>query len=273
MTKSTPLSNPKLGKKSARKWAVAARFSDYFHVANLPTPPAVFGGPPPNLNWEGMLGNDRYGNCVCAGAAHETIYWDTFSKNPITTFTAACVLSDYSAVTGFNTNDPYSDEGTDMGVYASYRKKTGILDAHGKRHKVSGYLGLQVANINELILAAYLFNGVGFGFEFPSSAMSQFNSGSQIWSVVSKNSQILGGHYVNVFGRNAAGNILLSTWGKTWSMTPQFAQYYNDETIAWVSVENINAISQLNPEGLNIVQLLADLGQLPGTPNPKVSLE
>ena len=88
MTKSTPLSNPKLGKKSARKWAVAARFSDYFHVANLPTPPAVFGGPPPNLNWEGMLGNDRYGNCVCAGAAHETIYWDTFSKNPITTFTA-----------------------------------------------------------------------------------------------------------------------------------------------------------------------------------------
>ena len=56
------------------------------------------------------------------------------------TFNNQSVLKDYSAVTGFNPNDPNTDQGTDMQVAASYRRKTGVLDAAGKRHKVIAYL-------------------------------------------------------------------------------------------------------------------------------------
>ena len=131
----------KLGKKPARPGAVKLKLAKYLVKPKLPTPPKVFGhealiGP----NWE-MLGNDQYGDCVWAGAAHETMLWNKEAARAVT-FNNQSVLKDYSAVTGFNPNDPNTDQGTDMQVAASYRRKTGVLDANGKRHKVIAYLAL-----------------------------------------------------------------------------------------------------------------------------------
>src|SRR5215468_8854266 len=123
----------KLGKKPARPGAVKFKLANYLVKLKLPTPPQVFGHEGLiGANW-GMLGNDQYGDCVWAGAAHETMLWNKEAARAVS-FSDKSVLSDYSAATGFDPNDPSTDQGTDMQAAASYRKKTGIRDAKGKRH-------------------------------------------------------------------------------------------------------------------------------------------
>ena len=46
-------------------------------------------------------------------------------------FSDFSVLSDYSAVTGFDPADPATDQGTDVQDAATYRRVTGLLDANG----------------------------------------------------------------------------------------------------------------------------------------------
>ena len=48
--------------------------SRYLIPAKLPTPPAEFGHDAVIGDWE-MLGNDTVGDCVIAGALHETMLW------------------------------------------------------------------------------------------------------------------------------------------------------------------------------------------------------
>lgn len=244
-----------LGKTPARSGAMKFKLSDYLNRKALPKPPATFGheGLIP-ASW-GMLGNDSYGDCVWAGAAHETMMWNAEAGVKVA-FTDKAVLSDYSAVTGFNPKKPNTDQGTDMVVAASYRRKTGIVDAAGKRHQVAAYLSIKPGDLNEHLAAAYLFGAIGIGIEFPASAMDQFNAGKP-WDVVSR-SKIEGGHYIPLVARRA--NLECVTWGKVQQMTSAFFQKYNDESVAYVSLEALK--NNKSPEGFNAAQLQADLSAL-----------
>ena len=248
----------KLGKKPARPGAVKFKLANYLDKAKLPTPPKMFGHQGLiGANWE-MLGNDHYGDCVWAGAAHETMLWNK-EAGRIIAFNDQSVLKDYSAVTGFNPKDPSTDQGTDMQVAASYRRKTGVLDVPGKRHKVIAYLALAPGNPDQLALAIYLFGATGIGIKFPNSAMDQFNAGKP-WDV-SKNAKIEGGHYIPGVGRDAKGNIVVVTWGKIQLMTPRFYTKYCDEVVAYVSDEALLAGGR-TLDGFNLAQLKADLNAL-----------
>lgn len=244
-----------LGKTPARAGAMTFKLSKYIDKSALPKPPKQFGHEGLIQAIWGMLGNDRYGDCVWAGAAHETMMWNAEAGRKVA-FSDAGVLSDYSAVTGFNPKKPSTDQGTDMVVAASYRRKTGIVDAVGKRHQVAAYLSIKPGDINEHMIAAYLFGAVGIGIEFPSSAMDQFNAGKP-WDVVSR-SKIEGGHYVPLVARRA--NLEVVTWGRLQAMTPAFFQKYNDESVAYVSLEALQ--NNKSPEGFNAAQLQADLAAL-----------
>jgi len=247
---------PKLGKKPARPGAVRLKFSDYATISRLPTPPASFGhGAKVTTAWN-MLGNDAYGDCVWAGAAHEHLLWN-YEAGVAVPFNEKCVLSDYSAVTGFNPNDPNTDQGTDMQAAASYRKKTGILDAHGKRHKVGAYLAIQPGNLDEHLTAAYIFGLVGLGITFPNTAMDQFNTGHP-WDVAA-GSQIDGGHYIPLISRSAGMSIVL-TWGREQFMTDAFFKANNDESIVYVSTDFLSG--GLSPDGFDLEHLNADLAAL-----------
>lgn len=247
----------KLGKLPARKDAVKFKLANYIDPAALPKPPKSFGHE--NLVgaklWQ-MLGNDQYGDCVWAGAAHETMMWNLEAGKHID-FQDQNVLSDYAAVTGFNPNDPNSDQGTDMQAAASYRRKTGIVDASGNRHQVAAYLAIKPGNLTELYQAMYLFGAVGIGIQFPKSAMDQFDRGKP-WSVV-KDSPIDGGHYVPLVAHRS--HLMCVTWGQVQPMTLGFFQKYNDEAIAYVSLEALQ--NNKSPEGFDAAALLADLNKLP----------
>lgn len=244
----------KLGKLPARPDAVKFKLTDYLNASALPKPPTRFGHEVITLPWQ-MLGNDNYGDCVFAGAAHETMLWNHEAGRD-TRFTDASVLSDYSAVTGFNPHDPNSDQGTDMAVAASYRRKTGVVDAAGQRHTVAAYLAIQPGNITQMFQAMYLFGAVGIGIEFPGSAMTQFNQGRP-WKVVA-GATIEGGHYVPLVARRHYIEVV--TWGRIQPVTQGFLEKYVDEVLAYVSTEAL--MNNKSPEGFDAATLLQDLSLL-----------
>jgi len=219
------------------KIAYSFKLANYLNLSALPTPPSKYGHQALVIDWEGMLGNDQYGDCVFAGAAHETILWGKEGGKNVT-FSTQSVLSDYSVVTGFNPNDPNSDQGTDMQVAASYRRKTGVKDQNGTRHKVDAYLAIAAGNEAEIKQAVYLFSNVGIGFQFPASAMAQFNAGKN-WTIVS-GSKIEGGHYVPVVGYDGR-YLYVVTWGKLQKMSWGFFRKYCDEAVVYLSSEMLVA--------------------------------
>ncbi len=156
----------KLGKKPARAWDGGSRFrlARYADPAALPPLPENFGHDKLISSWP-MFANDRYGDCVWAGAAHESMLLAKEAGQSVA-FTDANVLSDYAAVTGFNPDDSSTDQGTDMQVAASYRRTKGIVDATGKRHAIAAYLSVDPANTQHILLAAYMFV-CGVGLQSP----------------------------------------------------------------------------------------------------------
>ncbi|MGA3308688.1 MAG: hypothetical protein ABSD08_08740 [Xanthobacteraceae bacterium] len=247
----------KLGKKPARAGAVRLKLANYTNVTALPPLPATFGHETiiGAHDW-GMLANDRYGDCVWAGAAHETMMLAK-EGGDVVTFTDANVLSDYAAVTGFNPADPSTDQGTDMQDAAAYRRKTGIIDATGKRNTIAAYLALEPGNVEHLYQATYLFGAAGIGLQLPSSALAQSEHG-QLWDVVA-GAPVEGGHYVPLVGRSADG-LDIVTWGAIQVMTEAFLKKYCDEAIAYVSQECL--VDQKSPEGFAYADLISDLAAL-----------
>lgn len=247
----------KLGKRPASSDPRDLKFATYLDATVLPTPPAKFGHQDafPAAGW-GMLGNDQYGDCVWAGAAHETMVFDKLGGTSVA-FDPHAVLSDYSACTGFNPNDPNSDQGTDMRKAAGYRRSTGVIDRAGKRHKIAAYISLTPGGITHTLQAAYLFEAVGIGIQFPSTAMDQFNA-HKPWDVVA-GAKIEGGHYVPLLGADAT-YLYVVTWGQVQRMTHRFFTKYCDEALVYLTQEDLRGGKSV--EGFDLAQLRSDLSAL-----------
>lgn len=246
----------KLGKTKARPEAVTFKLKNFIDKSVLPKPPKTFGHEKfiDTYDWQ-MFANDEVGDCVLAGAAHETMLWNAEAGKTVN-FTDKGVLSDYSAITGYDPNDPNTDQGTDMSAAASYRRKTGVVDADGVRHKIVAYLAIEPGNLTELYQALYLFGAVGVGIEFPASAMDQINAG-KAWSVVSR-SPLEGGHYIAMVAKRT--RLECVTWGQIQPLTTGFYRKYNDESIAMISEEML--INRKSPEGFDYDGLVKCLNAL-----------
>lgn len=251
----------KLGKKPATHDAQDLLFTKYVDTTQLPPTPAEFGHEKlfPPKGW-GMLGNDEWGDCAWAGPAHETMLLSTEGGHPAT-FTTAGVLSDYAAGTGFDpsvgpSGDNPTDKGSNVREVLRYRRKTGIIDAAQKRHKIGAFVKLEPKNLAQVYQAMYLFQTVGIGIEFPGSAMEQFHQGKP-WSVVA-GAQIEGGHYVCCVAKHQ--DIDIVTWGALQQMTVPFFEKYCDEAWVYISTEDLQ--KEKDPDGFNLSQLKKDLAKL-----------
>lgn len=249
----------KLGRNPSPFGAVQFRFAQIFNPAALPTPPAQAFGHKLFQRW-GMLANDKVGDCVVAGACHETMIWTREHNEKCAPFSDATAIAAYSAIGGYVPGDDSTDNGLDMAMAASYRRKTGIADTKGVAHKIDAYLQMDPKNVDVLMQATYVFGAIGIGVNLPKSAEGQFDS-HQPWTVV-RNSQILGGHYVSLVGRNSHGMPLVVTWGRLQACEPNWIRTYCDEAIAYLSLENLDA-KGLSPEGYDRPRLLAMLNSLP----------
>lgn len=240
----------KTGKKPAQYDAKLLHLSDFESVKVPVIAPIGYGHYQKiKQNW-GMLGNDRVGDCVLAGADHETMILTSITGKTAS-FTEGTAVSDYSAITGYNPRDPSTDQGTYMKDAMSYRRHTGILDSNNKRHKVGAYLALEPGNWTQLLQALYAFTVVGIGIEFPDSAMDQYFA-NKPWTVV-KGSAVDRGHYIPVVGRPTSTYLEIVTWGRAMRMSETFYKKYNDESYVFISNEGL--VNGISPEGYNLTDL------------------
>jgi len=248
--------NLKFGKRPARPEAQPKLKFATYSIA-LPEPPVAFGYDSLLPIDSGMLGNDQWGDCVIAGAEHETMLWNAWGGNP-TGFSVETAQADYSAITGFDPNDPSTDQGTDMQVAASYRRHTGIIDAAGIRHKVAGYVSVERGNFAQHKLAAWLFGAVGLGLQVSRTQVDQFDRGEP-WDGT-LDPATTGGHYVPLIGVDRDGYLLVVTWGKVQKVSLAFFLANNDESVAYFSAEFLKAGAA--PNGFDSAQLSADLNSI-----------
>jgi hypothetical protein len=243
----------KKGLLPPRPGAVKLLFGDYAKPS-LPQRPDQFGHDSLVAEWH-MLGNDRVGCCAWSGAAHETYLW-TASAGQRARITTADVLADYAEATGYMLGDPSTDQGTDMQAAASYRRKTGIRDALGRRHKIAAYVAPDPKNPDQLLTASWLFSAVGLGVTVGANSEEQFARGVPWDGDPGANS---GGHYVPLVAFRH-GLAWVVTWGRLQAVTLGFLRDHCDQALAYLSPDMMRGGKSL--EGFDLAALQSDLTAL-----------
>lgn len=232
------------------------RFADYFVGAALPAVPATFGhyNSYPPRGWN-LLGNDQVGDCTCAGAGHCVMLWNKIAGHTVT-ITTADTLDDYSAITGYDPNDPSTDQGADIVQVAKYWQQTGFRDDVNRRHKIAAYLEVNPKNLSHVDAACYLFGAVGLGILVGDTEEREFDSGTA-WEKPGSDSTE--GHYVPMVGKTAFSRQVV-TWGGLQSVGEDWLKSQLNEVVAMVSQEAL--INGKSAEGFDFAALSADLEAL-----------
>jgi len=228
-----------------------------FRRAGAVAPPMVDYSAIPYI---GMLGNDRYGDCVEAASGHVVEQQTFIGQGTEFEVTTAEVLDSYSRITGFDPAKPDTDQGTMIQDGLDDLRKNGF-----DGHLIAAFAQVDSRNMADVKLAVSEFGAVDIGFSFPASAMDQFNAGLP-WDVV-KGSSIEGGHCVIVVGYDDR-YLYVFTWGVVQKMTYAFCNAYVDE--AWVLIDPdwISAATGVSVTGIDKAAFGAQFAALTGQPNP-----
>jgi hypothetical protein len=243
----------KLGKLAPKHDVRTLRFGRYSGAL----PPA-----PPNCDYSlkvpswSMLGNDQYGDCTFAGAAHLSQCWADNAGRPFVPDDRA-VVAEYLSFTG----------GEDTGcVELDVLKRWRVDGIVG--HKIGAFAALDHGEREHLMQATYLFGGTYLGVAMPLSAQDQ-----AIWDVppqgpIGRGSPgSWGGHCVVVVAYNPTGPIIV-TWGQLVQMTWEFFDTYVDEAYA-ILAQDFLSDANVAPNGFDLAALAADLelvGQMESPP-------
>ena len=205
-----------------------------------------------NNDWP-MMANDSIGDCTCACAGHMIQNWTAHTYG-MATPSDQDIIAAYSAITGYNPNDPSTDQGAAISDVLNYWQQTGIAG-----HKILAWAEIDVTNIASVKLATFLFGGIDCGFNVPESAMNQFDAG-QAWTPV-PDSPIEGGHSVPILGFGSEGATCI-TWAKRQPLTWDFFIQYFDEAYAVVTSDFLTSAQKSPIAGLDLATLEADLQAL-----------
>jgi hypothetical protein len=207
-----------------------------------------------------MYLNDQLGDCTCAAVGHLIQGWTQYAAGAAFSVADSDVLGLYENAAGYNPNDPSTDRGAYIQDILGFWRKNGVAG-----HQITAYASVKVSNMTLIKQAVDLFGAVDIGFNFPASAMTQFEQGKP-WDVV-KGSRLEGGHCVTVVGYKANGNLVCITWGAVQEMTPAFWRAYVDEAWVIISPDWIEA-NGTSPLGIDLYSLGAAFAALTGEPNP-----
>lgn len=237
-------SEMKLGKGPVRHDMRTVMLGDF--TKHLPDPPAK-ADLTAKITDLGMMANDRYGCCTCAARGHAIQQWTAECGKQIVV-SDDDVLKFYSAVTGFNPNDPSTDNGAvEIEVLNYWRKNGEGFDGH----PLEGYVGVHPQNIKQIKNAVYIFGLSYIGVELPATAQSQ-----SVWDVVpnagwSAEPGSWGGHAVTVCAYDP-DYLYVITWGKIMRVTYAFFAKYCSEAYALLSKDWVDAVTTKCPTGFDL---------------------
>lgn len=226
--------------------------------------------PPPSADWAnvpnwGMLANDEWGDCTCAGDGHIAELLTFYGQGTETLITDTQALAVYSAISGFNRNaGPPGSNPTDQGATVQaalgYLRTTGIAGV-----KLAAFAEIQPGNMTGIQTACAELGGLSAGVNLPANAQQQFEAGLP-WSVAADDGGIEGGHCIVLAGYDP-DYLYFVTWGKVQRATYGWWEKYGEEIWACVSADWISARGS-DPEGVNLVSLGAEFAALTGEPSP-----
>lgn len=249
----------KLGKKSAVRTDKVVHFSEV--ASTLPAPP-------PNSDWYSrvsnwmMLGNDQWGDCAEAAAFHCLMGLSTYGGTPLVP-TDEEVIKAYSEITGFDPNDPSTDEGTVLlgpGSLMHYWRTKG-LTCGGKLNIVDSYMQIARPHPDEWMRAISTFGGLMPGVLLPENILAG-DKVPDVWADYSGG--IAGGHAIWLCGYETtpSGRLYdLISWGSHYKATEDFLLHVVDEAVAIYDSAIINA-QGVDVGGLNVAQLESAMREL-----------
>lgn len=246
----------KLGKRPAVKDPRVKRLS--FVAPNLPEPPTDVNWYAAVENWN-MLANDQVGNCVEAGTLHAIQQFSTYAGNPLTP-SAEEALDFYSKATGYNPNDPTSDQGSYVlgpGGTMQYWHDTGIM-CGGLINKVEAFLQITQKNPREWRQGVHLFGGLLTGMMIPESLMAG-DEVPHLWQDFS--GPTAGGHevWINGYETLNSGRVYdLVSWGQMYRATEEFLIHCVDEMVVIIDMVEFNK-QGLTGGGLSVADLMSGL--------------
>jgi len=259
------LSKMKLGKNPPKRDPRTLKLAKY--IKAVPPPPPEAGFITKIDNWPMML-NDSIGDCTIACAGHMIEQWTTYAQRSATIPTDKQILGAYQAVSGYNPNDPSTDNGAVVLDVLKYWRKSGIA-----KHKILAFVLVDSKNRQEIEQAVSLFGNCYIGIGLPISAQNpdQGVNGYPVWNVPPTGPTgdgapwSWGGHAIPIvgFGTDIQGNkgSMVVTWGQLYDMTWGFMQNYCDEAYAVLSQDWIESTG-LAPSGFDLAQLQKDLGEI-----------
>jgi len=144
------------------------------------------------INDDNMYANDRYGDCVIAARAHQTLRFEKYEQGIQPKITDEDVVGEYLRESG----------GADNGLYLLESLKAWRKDgwaANGKTYSIYAFASVDWRNHDEVKHCVHLLGGVNFGMMVYQSAMDQFYAG-ETWRVVEDPGSYQGGHGVYLYG-------------------------------------------------------------------------
>lgn len=243
----------RLGKQEPRHDPRTFQLARYL-TDELPPAPAHVSWAEKVEQW-GMLANDRYGDCVPVGALHLAQNWTAYASTEYVP-TEQEALTAYTAMTGFDPNDPNTDNGTVMLDALNHWRRAGIAG-----HQIMAYAACEPGNVEHIKDSIHLFAGSYVGMSLPRSAQGQ-----QVWSVPPQGPVgdgrpgSWGGHCVPIIAYSSR-RLICVTWGQLKPMTWRFFRTYCDEAYAALSEDWLRA-DRTAPNGFDLDELKKDLASI-----------
>lgn len=214
----------------------------------------------------GMMKNDTYGDCTCAGMAHLIQLWTGDAAGVMLTEPDAQVLEAYRDITGFDLATGKPDLGAAEQEVLRWWQKTGFPMADGTRHKIGPVYEANPRNLLGLCEVIWEFGAAYVGFEVPGGFMEELPT---IWWDNPAYSTIEGGHCVILTGFNRtdpnpnAWLFDVTTWGtnRQFKMRADFLTRYVNEAYGIVSSLWIEANGK-TPYDIDLAILEAIGGQI-----------
>lgn len=237
-------------------------FAAFLDHATLPAPPGstelARGVSVP------MFGNDDYGDCCFASHGHRIVMQQHRAyQHDAPDLTDKDILKAYSDVTGFDPDDPSTDNGAYLIDVLRYARNTGFgRETDGTRHMIGAYVKVSPSNHAHVRLAAWMFGGLYCGVNLPRDASDQISE-DRVWTVTGGSDGepgSWGGHAMWLDGYSGL-RVGFRTWAQRQRASWAWWDKYVDE--AWaVITEDYFKKSGLTAEGFNLSQLQDALSRL-----------
>jgi hypothetical protein len=213
----------------------------------LPQPPTTVDWAANVADWP-MDGNDTYGDCTMAAAAHLIHSWNAQTGLAAPGPQDEQVIAAYLKLTG----------GKDTGLVESQVLKRWMSSGLWN-NKIIGYAPVNVHGLDSVKQAIAYFGGVYVGIQVPANAQAQFRAG-QPWTLEPgwQQQPIEGGHAIPLLGYDEQW-LYAVTWGAVQKVAWDWWSTYGDE--AWVILsEEYRKAGNVN--GIDLAALKADLAHV-----------